>query len=577
MTTAMEATCQDRSLLDKRPLLMAILVVGLAFGLILSCIRPTFETSDDAVMIGIATGNLGSPQPSEKLVLTHHFVGRSLVELYARAPGLPWYAVCLLATHFLSHAALLWAVLLLAPTRWSVYGFLLYLAVVGVHLVCHFSYTTTSFLAAQSGVAVIFANLSRTTEWRLRRKFRDGVGLFLVFLSCLLRWETCLLVVAFSVPLWAVLLLTDGGRKKVRRVVSVACSALGIVAVTIALDHQAYANDPEWNDYWNLHVDTSRIVDYGRTIALYRRPDQSAQLLHEAGWAPNDFWLLKSWFFFDTSIYSRDKIHLVGQRWSRFQLTSFAENLNVFFDELLGILNNRMAMFSILVIVLHAARKATHLDLWSRRSVWMLAICGTIYLSYFKKLPARILVPILVFAAIQTILLQLFFVRRTMPMHASQKSSSVLRAMGAVAIFFVGGMAVLSDLRFNHAVLQHSRLFWKDITSIERCHAKLVVACSVFPFDVITPYDDVRPLHAIRFFPLSIYQRSPHQRKVLQEAGIENLLQAMRRDPDVLFASVPELNRSVARFLTDHYRVNVRFEPVLKGESGFALYRIREG
>lgn len=571
----MESLPQDHRFLKKFPLMAAILIVVACFGLILVLIRPTFDTSDDVAMIGIATGCLGTTAPSEMLVLSHVMLGRALVYLYGVWGGVPWYAICLLVTHFAAYVVLLWGLLLFSPKKSTVYGFLVFLLIVGTHFVCHFSYTTSSFLAAQSGIVILFANMSLASDRKWLYRFRAAVGLLLIVMSCLLRWESCLLVLASSIPLAIVMFWSAIGRAAVLHVGTTALVVAAVVGLTVYTDHCAYVADPKWDAYWKLHVATCGIVDYGRIQGLYRRPSQAKHILAEVQWTPNDFWLLKSWFFFDPVIYSQDKIQQVGEQWSRFQMLSSAENASVFFRETLSVLRNPICILVVLILALLSSRQAPVFATWSRRAIWILALCGMVYLAYFKKLPPRVFVPILVFASVQSVVLELFFSWRSQ-VHLDPVNTNALSfQLGLATLIVLGGMSVYGDVRWNRLVVANSRKFWSDITALGKPRSKMIITCSIFPFDVVTSYDDIRALRELNCFPMSIYQRSPHSRELLDQAGIENLSQAMYQDPGILFASVPQLNGAVAQFFKDHYQVNVEFEPVFQGDSGFVLYRLR--
>lgn len=577
----MSSIIQGRSPLEKYPLALSTMVVGLAFGLLLCFVRPTFETNDDVFMMGVMTGHLGVVEPSEMLVLSHFLLGRVLSGLYAQVPAIPWYAITLLLTHFVAHLVLLWALLLLAPKRATVSGFLGYLAIVGVHLLCHFSYTTSAFLAGQSGLALLFASLSRPCVTPHIKQFRIVVALLLIVVSCAIRWESCCLVLILSTPVWGVVLWSTITTQRTcllrtGQLGSVGALVLATVGLTIYTDHLAYANHPEWVAYWKRHVETCQIVDYGRLQALVHRPHESTGLLREVGWTPNDFWLLKSWFFFDSNVFAQDKIRLIGNRWSRFQRASFKENLAVFLGASIGVLKHPVGLLTLLIFILSCVRSQDAVALWSCRAIWMTALGGMIYLAYFKKLPDRVFIPILVFASVQTMMVRLYFAPQLTRSVPAFRVRLILSLIAIPLLLAVGGYSLRKDFRWNHTVRKQSKSFWQDVNRLSECKVKLIVTWSVFPFDVISPYDDLRPLEQLRFFSTNFYQSSPHLQSVLGHLGIKNLAQSLYTDSDILLASSPELNTRVGLFLKEHYQADVQFETAFTGDSGFNLYRLHE-
>ena len=152
----------------RRPLLSAIFVVTALLLAAIFIFPPSYDTNDDPMMSLIVAGKGVCQQPDEHLVFTHFFLGRLLKTLYIAAPLIPWYGVYLVAVHAAAHVALVY-MLFKQQLGWRwVLVYLAYAAVVGLPLLCALQFTTTAFLAVQSGMLLGWFSFLRG-RWRYPR------------------------------------------------------------------------------------------------------------------------------------------------------------------------------------------------------------------------------------------------------------------------------------------------------------------------------------------------------------------------------------------------------------------------
>lgn len=162
-------------------------------GLSIALGSPQWSVNDDAVMAAMASGGYtGSPE--SVLVFVNRLLGGVLAGLYTVLPSVPWYAVAVVGTLWLSFLALAG----LCSNRLQI---AMWFAVATLPLVMGTlrpSFTTSAVVAAASGLALVVTAM-RSEGQRLSLV----VGLVLVGLGALWRFEAAVLAFVFSAPLIA--------------------------------------------------------------------------------------------------------------------------------------------------------------------------------------------------------------------------------------------------------------------------------------------------------------------------------------------------------------------------------------
>jgi hypothetical protein len=560
----------------RSPLIQAFLLTVVAMGIQLALTTPVYATIDDVLMTGILTGNLCSPEPSDKILFTNIIIARLLKSLYVWQSAVPWYGLYLIATHIVSFLTLSWACLQLVPGRRTILLLLLYLYGMETECLRHLNFTTTSYLAGQSGIMLILVHLARPEK--KNSYFQLGIGFGLLVLSSLIRLQMFQLVMCLSIPLLANILISLRKPSLLKRTI-ILFGVLGIVVKCLAaFNDSIYSADPGWRGYSPLFRSIAQIVDYSKPNSAKLAPQQAQDILSSVGWSFNDFAMLSSWCFTDKEVYSAEKMEIVGRGWRKMQLGHARISLYILLNDMARVGSSAFCIGCMFTVFGLRSSGVTRKRCWGGVVTWGLA-CGLLaFLSVNNKVPERIYVPILMFAALATVvlpqLLQDEDLQRSSHFEIELQAVPVrwLRHCSlsiAVVCFIVAQYYAILDAR--NATWINRRL-WHDLEKLEKRHDHLVIAWLI-GFEAISPYDDLAPLAKIQLFPLSPFQRTPHGELLLQNSHIQEPLKALFERRDVMLIAVPRHLQQLQQFIKDHYRRNVQFQRVLHGTSGLDVYQ----
>ncbi len=169
------------------PFVFALIAVFVLMAASIAIFQIGYDTNDDVFLTMIASGKGICHAPDDHLIFTNVVIGQALKWLYETWPAFPWYGCYLLTIHYLAQATLLYCALTidrkpstaLDPiTRRSAIGrqlllYLIYFAVVELLLLNNLQFTSTAFLAGQSGALVCLVALRQqklppgTVRWGL--------------------------------------------------------------------------------------------------------------------------------------------------------------------------------------------------------------------------------------------------------------------------------------------------------------------------------------------------------------------------------------------------------------------------
>lgn len=308
--------------LEKRPFVSALMIVAIAFGGMLLLIIPVFDTSDDMYMKGIVSGTFCVAEASDLMVYSNVLIGRLLKTAYAWSPGFPWYAFYLLSTHFVAYVALLWGFLLIRPNRQTVGYFLMAMIGFGSHLLWHFSFTTTAFLAVQSGIVLLVVQGCTSTREVAVTGTRASCGLFLIALGSMIRWQMFLCVSLLSIPMIASAFLMRPSRKLAVWGTVTVCLTSGLCFALAAYDSAVYRADPNWVEFHRINTYVYWVVDLARPVVWTTHPSEVQEILQKVGWSANDVRMAQAWFLTDREVYTADALREVGSAWLQLQSSS---------------------------------------------------------------------------------------------------------------------------------------------------------------------------------------------------------------------------------------------------------------
>jgi hypothetical protein len=526
---------------------LLLLVTSIAF-------TPRYEVNDDVCMNLIVAGRCYTDEPDEHLVFSNVLVGLALRGLYRAAPEVPWYGLYLTAVTALALWGLCYALLRARPDRVQVVlagGFLL---TVGLPCLVWLQFTRTAALAALAGVALLLV----ATVGRAGAVARSS-GLLLLLLSCLVRFESCLLLCAVLAPVLVGALLSPATPRR-RRVALAGCLA-GVLAGGWALGRfnlWYYERDPGWRGFYEYNALRAQFTDYFRVDLNERtRPSLAA-----VGWSSVDLAMLYSWSFADRDRFSAEKLRAV------LAAVGPSDRLMMFrswhdLADLLGTDGNLLALLGFGFVCLALMGGG-----WRARIIPVLCLLAALAVSavlyFYFHLPARVYFPAYAaFPAAALIRLApaqsgTALVPRQLPPFAW---AATLAAVGVLIAWR------LVALRKDNALAQdRDARALRMVQGLGPRRGQLFVAWAAnFPIEeLVSP---LRPLSAVRnlkLVGLGWLTPTPLTERRLREFGITDLYPALYERRDVFLISDEGLNWLLAQYLGRHYHVRLGAKVVFK-------------
>lgn len=273
---------------DSRILRRAFVVAAVMVGLFLLAVPVKYVVNDDPSFSMILSGSDGFSAAAD-LPFLSRILSQLLCSLYAVAPTVPWYGICLYLSAFVGLGLLLTVPFATGLSRpgtvvmlvgWSPY--LLF----GLY---NISMTSVTLWLQLGAVLHVLAWLRSDRNWCLSGRL---VGLALV-LGYLWRWEMFLVFTAFAVPL--LLFVT---RVEIRKSLPVLIGLCLIVAGDRSWDYLE-TGAPNHQEYRAFNRVRGRFHDR----ADGQRHDATPVALEKAGWTENDYVAFHDlWMLYDEDV-----------------------------------------------------------------------------------------------------------------------------------------------------------------------------------------------------------------------------------------------------------------------------------
>ncbi|MDB5391181.1 MAG: hypothetical protein JWM11_6827 [Planctomycetaceae bacterium] len=562
--------------LKRSPFIQALLLTVVALGFQLAVTTPIYATNDDILMTGIVSGNFVTSEPSDKMLFSNILIGRVLNELYIAQPAVPWYGLYLIGTHVIAFLTFSWACLQLVPGWRTIGVLLLYLYGVETECLRHLNFTTTSYLAAQSGLLLVilrFAKPNEKTAW-----VNLSVGIALLVYSSLIRLDMFKMVLCLAIPTMVNVIVNSRERFIVRKSLTIILMTGFAVGGLSYVNDAVYLAESGWRDFFKLWIPLARVTDYIKLNAWQIDPQRADDILKAADWNYNDLVLMNSWCFLDEDVYTTEKIEIVGNGWRKLQLGSTGLSISGLLKAFMMLARNPFCL-GCLFTAIGLRSKGSASGYWAVWATSALAFSLIGYLVLERKLPGRVYVPIIVF----TVLINVILLRLGNELSELTSDKRDVRSPGmfrllrqwgglliAMACFVVAHRQALQE---SARICAMNQRLWQDVVTIERGQYRMVIAWPNTPLDWMTPYTDLRLLSRVNFFSMAALQRTPYATSRKHELGVADPIKALFERNDVTVIADPSRISRLPRFIEEHYHQKVEFRPVLRGVSGFVMYR----
>ena len=601
------------------PLRASIAWMGFLFAAMLSIHTAAYETNDDVAMSMMASGTGLAAQPDEHLVFTNVVIGLLLKHLYTQMPAIPWYGMYLLGVHFLSHVAILYAVLKWRYSRAALFCYWVLFSTIGVLLLTKLQFTSTAIWSVECGLFLTLSGLALRRDVHGRGGWGMLVsGILLMMLGSLVRFDSYIAAMAISaIPLSILVWQLDRFRAPESRVWRTALATIvftQIAAFGLQAAHQNYySRDPAWRAFLDFNPYRVQFNDY----AVTRYTAETKPVFDRVGWSENDHEMIRLWFFDDPQIFGRKNLQAIleGFPWAK-----EAVSLGKMSDWWRDIINNKRIwpLWALIPLQLWLARDRQfafrHFLLLT--ASLDLVICG---LMFLKQPPERVYVSLIAFQA----LYMLYLMREgdsTPEVHAIQimppggpvpawrgvvlRGSIALRgtvslrgslslrgtlspwtaSAALVAVAILGLLFGQSTAyRDSRRAVSANRQLHADLDRIGPLESDLFVCWGAsFPLESILPLESPHRLRQLHLLGLGWSQHSPANDAVKAHFGIRDLTRALVDNPHVyLLGSTPGRGGGVLMdhygiYIREHYGIDVEWDYCYEG-SEFNVYKpVRE-
>jgi len=561
---------------QQRPLVFSIITVFALAAMYLAVFTPSYQTNDDVWLAMIVAGKGICLAPDEHLIFSNVVLGQGLRGLYTAFPSVPWYGCHLILVQVVSQIAVLYCAILHGYSRRALLLYAAYFAVVGVYFLNNLQFTTTAFLAAQSGAMLCATALLlrvRTQKMSIVRPLVCGV-LLLVW-GALLRTDGYVLVLVSAITPAGIVLgscaITGSkpNRALFRPLVGVLGASLALVIGLVAYNDDYYQRDPQWQAFYDYNNLRLKFNDYQWT---YYSPETAA-VFDAVGWSENDHAMIANWFFDDAARYGDANLRQVvaGYPWRHghwrleYIAGAFRELLR---DKTSWIIALALPAF---VFSVRGNRRAVAAVLASMLvSVLLLGVLAIAT----KPPPSRVYVPLLAFPLTVALLAAGHSAASAVATGFSTQRKETqttttywLGTFHTAAPGYRATVLVTTTLVIVAVCMGLSRQYRRSVKAVAARNALAqymqeispsedqlyVTWASSFPFEAISPFDNLESFASFRVLSLSWPQATPIAEDMKRAFAIDDLPRALHERPDVRLIAEDALLPLYATYVREHY------------------------
>lgn len=548
----------------QRPLLSAVLIVAVLFATTLAFITPHYNTNDDIGMCLMAAGVGISDAPDEHLIFSHVLIGRMLTALYRWRPNLVWYAWYLIGVQFAAHTGLVYSLLRLRTSPRRMAGYLLYFATVGVYFLTTLQFTTTAFLAAQTGLALLISP-ARTRHCQGMATVGHLSSLALLVFAGLIRVHSLYLALVVGLPLLAYEWIRRREATSRGLLMATVGTALAVSTLLSEYDRQVYASDPAWRDVLEWTSLVSPFVNYS---AVSYTP-ATKPVFDRLNWSVNDLKMLQRWFWMDDEVYTKGALTTLVQ-----EAGSSRAGTSVKLTDAVVYVGTRIfTSFEFVFVIGLWLCNLLRRDLTRCGRGVLLSNCLWCLLLWcalavvLMKCPNRVTVPLMTFPLVAALLLP---ANKLVVSHRRRWTWGI----SVIALLAAGWI----DAQYYHLGVTHvakCRNLEYDLAQLRNAgHTQLFCWNTAFPWENFLPLQPLDSLRGFDMVPLTTAQSAPNGKAMLQRLHVTTLRSALEGGRQLLFVAWPEDMALLETFLREHYQLNAEWTSVGAGNS-FTVYSLR--
>lgn len=505
-------------------------------------LAPRFGVNDDLSMSSVVDGSyFGEPRPH--LVFSNVFLGLLLAALYRWAGTIPWYGMYLAAVHFAALSVVIYLVLSEdGSRRWRLPGLAAIVGLFGLWLATNLGFTSQGLMLAVAGLVLYLA--------RGHRRSAVVIAALMAGASTLIRWDSLLGALALALPflIWALWRLPRWNQALFAGIVA------AVVVSGIVFQKAYYAGDEAWQEYTSFNRARGSIMerhDWQRDEAL----------LAEIGWSRNDAAMFGSHFYLDAEVFSTADVEVLAGRaiGPRALGASLRGTWSVYTDTAVEVVGCALVAALAAAAALTGGRRTRLFA--AAVPIWTLGVA--VALVMFRKLPDRVGVPLIAFAALMLLIRPLVPPADTTPPppHRVRRFAIATVAVLTAAVAATGVVLAATGTGGRRA---DDRWITRTLESFKALDPEGVFVSwgAQLGLGARSPWH-APVLDGPRLLPLGWLQRSPVEARWLQSLGIDDAYAAVAAG-DHLYLPVPA-DRSAdiyLRYLEEHYGFSGILKPV---------------
>lgn len=553
----------------RAPLTFSFAAVLVLLAVTWGLFRPSYDTNDDVFISMIAAGQGFCPAPDEHLIFTNVLVGHALKRLYTAWPQVPWYGLYLLTIHYFAQVTLLFLAITSGRRLAEQAGdnaesfprlrlglYLANFAIVELLMLNNMQFTTTAFLAAQTGVVLLWLAWQRRAgdaTANVNRRLAAAVAFLLI--AALVRPESLAMTLLAGSPL-AISISWRQWRGAIMPCGSAVAIAVGLIVLAATIDRAAYDNDSRWSGFFSYNALRVKFNDYRWT----RFTPGTAHAFLDSGWSKNDHDMIANWFFDDAELYREDRLRSVldSYPWKSDRLSE-----DYFWQTYRGLGRNRSVWATLLALPFFVA--AIDRRTAGRRTVVLCGLVSVVMVVALtlntKALPLRVYFPLLSFPLCVAVLMSDLRAGGD-SMLAWLKLRESPRVAPVVMLLLVVGLVMAVHHQACRSVrVQKDRRAMANLIAELRPDGHTLIVCweAAMPFELLSPLDNLQSWSKMPLVNLTWTQRTVWQDDIKRRFKIDDLARAMADREDVLLVATPAHRALFANYAWEHFGVELDF------------------